>query len=341
MLNGVSWLYGKIIESRNSLYNRGALKSHKLPAPTISVGNITVGGTGKTPLVAYIADYLFEKGETVCIISRGYKRKNESERVLVSDLSRIHSTPEEAGDEPFELAKKLKKKAIVISDKNRVAAAKWAANKFDVTAIVLDDAFQHRKAGRELDLLVVDSTNPFGNKRTIPGGILREPLKNLARADAVVLSRTEQVGDSEGAIREISAIAPNLPIFSAKTRIRSYVSLAEFYRGDLVSSSLPDERTIAFCGIGNPGSFSTLLVKDDINLVDTLEFDNHYSYTKDETRSIEKTAEQKETGVLVTTAKDAVKLRPDQFSLPCFVCLTDVSFDNEKGFADLIDKALS
>ncbi len=185
----ISWIYGTIIEARNSLYEKGVFKSFSLGVPVISIGNITVGGTGKTPLVAFVAEILAEKGEKVCIISRGYGRKNPKKRVLVSDGENILADARQSGDEPFELAQRLLGKAIVVADANRVSAGNWAREKFGITAFVLDDAFQHRKVKRDLDIVTIDATNPFGNKKMLPSGILREPLKNLKRADAIVITR--------------------------------------------------------------------------------------------------------------------------------------------------------
>ena len=137
MLSLLSWIYGKLIDLRNMLYDRGVFESTSLGARTISIGNITTGGTGKTPLVAYVAAILADRGETVCILSRGYGRKNPKKRVLVSGATEIFASVEVAGDEPFELAQKLLGKAIVISDADRVAAGEWAKRKFGVTAFVL------------------------------------------------------------------------------------------------------------------------------------------------------------------------------------------------------------
>src|SRR5215217_6944993 len=149
LLSPIGWLYGKFADVRNALYDRGTLRSYDLGAKTISIGNITAGGTGKTPLVMYVAEILADAGEKVCILTRGYGRES-SGRVLVSDSVQVLVDARIGGDEPVELARKLIGKTIVVADADRVAAAGWAREKFEVTALVLDDAFQHRRAKRNL-----------------------------------------------------------------------------------------------------------------------------------------------------------------------------------------------
>ena len=193
MLTPLGWLYGRIADLRNALYDRGVLRSHPLAARTISIGNITTGGTGKTPLVAHVAEILAERGEKVCILTRGYGRENPKDRVLVSDGVNVLADAKQGGDEPVELARKLLGKAVVVADADRVSAAKWAKEKFGVTAFVLDDGFQHRRAERDVDIICIDATNPFGGGKMLPAGRLREPLHNLERADAVVITSADMV----------------------------------------------------------------------------------------------------------------------------------------------------
>src|SRR5690242_13389671 len=183
-------LYSQIGNIRNALYDLGVLRSYSLGAMTVSIGNITTGGTGKTPLVAHVAELLADAGEKVCILSRGYGRRDPSSRVLVSNWEEVIADAAQAGDEPFELAIRLLGKAIVVSDANRVAAASWAKATFGITAFVLDDAFQHRRAQRDLDIVCVDSTNPFGEAKGTRA-LVREPFANISRADAIVLTRCD------------------------------------------------------------------------------------------------------------------------------------------------------
>src|SRR5215207_5749749 len=166
MLQLAGWLYGQITNLRNFLYETGVFRSHSLGERTISIGNITTGGTGKTPLVAHVAEILADAGERVCVLTRGHGRRNENERVLVSEGGRVLVDAAIGGDEPVELGRKLRGKAVVVSDADRVSAAAWAKEEFGSTVFVLDDGFQHRRAKRDLDIVCVDATNPRG------GGLL-------------------------------------------------------------------------------------------------------------------------------------------------------------------------
>ncbi|MCY7377280.1 MAG: tetraacyldisaccharide 4'-kinase, partial [Pyrinomonadaceae bacterium] len=223
-----SQLYGAVTNVRNVLYEKGVFKSISLGVPVVSVGNITVGGTGKTPMVALIAEMLFESGAKVGILTRGYGRENPKQRVLVSDGERILADAKQSGDEPFELARKLLGKAVVVADTDRVAAGIWAREKFGVTAFVLDDAFQHRRLKRDSDIVLIDATNPFGNGKTLPFGILREPLGNLKRADSIVITRANLVEDVSNLQSQIKQFNQTCPIFTSKNQISNLSELKDF-----------------------------------------------------------------------------------------------------------------
>ena len=220
-------IYGAVAGARNRLYEKGVFESHALGAKTVSIGNITVGGTGKTPLVAFVAETLFEAGEKVCILTRGYGRKNPKKRVFVTDGEKILTDAKNAGDEPFELAEKLLGKAVIISDADRVSAGLWAREKFGITAFVLDDAFQHRKVKRDFDIVCIDATNPFGNGKVLPSGILREPLANLKRADAIVITRANLMEKIENLKSEISKYT-DAPVFISHNEFSKITEINDF-----------------------------------------------------------------------------------------------------------------
>jgi tetraacyldisaccharide 4'-kinase len=342
-------LYGLITKARNSLYETGVFKSFTLGVPTVSVGNITVGGTGKTPLVAFITQILAETGEKVCVLSRGYGRDNSKQRVLVSDGKKILTDVRESGDEPFELAQKLLGKAIVVVDANRAAAGNWARERFGITAFVLDDAFQHRRVRRDVNIVAIDATNPFGNEKLLPAGILREPLENLKRADAIVITRanlTKNVADLKAQISEYNSHCPifvsknralgliNLENFSAKTSTDANYELRITSQRPKTKDRRTTERCFAFCALGNPRNFFEQLRKENFNLASTEEFPDHHFYTQKDIEKLQTKARKANAEVLLTTAKDAVKLKNLEFDLPCFVVASEMVFDAENDFRD-------
>lgn len=334
MLSLPAAIYGKIAETRNRLYDKGVLDTFDLGGPTYSIGNLTTGGTGKTPLVAYVADVLAARGERVCILTRGYGRKDPKKRVLVSDGEQILADTDTAGDEPIELAIKLGGKAIIIADADRVSAAEWARRRFGVTAFVLDDGFQHRRAIRDLDIVCVDATNPFGGGKMLPAGRLREPLSGLARADIVVITRADLVAQTRSLRDEIEGLAPDAEIFESSNSITGYAP---------VNAGVPrppeplDVRHVfAFCGIGNPENFFLHLRNHHMNLAGTKIFADHYRYTQADVAAIEAAARSAHADLLLTTAKDGVKLSKMEFTLPCLVVATDIGLDGPERFAALL-----
>ncbi len=336
-MSPLGWLYGKIIDARNARYEDGTLKSHSLGAPVISVGNITVGGTGKTPLVAYIAETLAVMGEEVCIISRGYKRENGKTRVLVSDGEKRLANVNQAGDEPFELASKLIGKAIVISDADRVSAGKWAVENYGITAFILDDAFQHRKAHRDLDIVVIDATNPFGNEKTLPFGILREPFKNLRRADLFIISRANLVNSVEPLKTKIREFNNSAPIVISENVVSKVLKLEDFVKNNDVPILDPaTQNGLAFCAIGNPDNFFRQLTKSDFKISATKAFPDHHAYSKRDFQKLESAARMCGADVFFTTAKDAVKLSRVEFYRPCYVVENEMIFDDEKKLRETI-----
>jgi tetraacyldisaccharide 4'-kinase len=344
-----SWLYGAIANVRNKLYERGVFNSTSLGVPTISVGNITVGGTGKTPLVAYIADILSSKGERVCILTRGYGRPNPKERVLVSDAKSIFVSPKEAGDEPYELARKLIGKAFVIADADRVSAGMWARQKFGITAFVLDDGFQHQKVKRNLNIVTIDATEPFGNGKTLPFGILREPLSNLRRADLIVITRTNLAHDIKNLKSQISNLDCDCPVILASSKFREPLNIKGLNKSGKLSASLKKEteieldrntKILAFCALGNPENFFAQLRIENYEIVSTKRFPDHHFYDQIEIDSLQKTASEFGANTLITTAKDAVKLKGLNFTIPCFVAENDLSFDHEEIIRKMIDAVI-
>lgn len=319
------------------LYDKGVFEVFDAPVRVISVGNITTGGTGKTPLVAYIAGILADRGEKVCILTRGYGRIGAKNRVLVTDGEKILSDAEHSGDEPFELANKLIGKAIIIADADRVAAASWARRKFGVTAFLLDDGFQHRQVRRALDIVCIDATDDFKRAKMLPDGRLREPLSGLRRAGAVVITRANLVDNIETLKAEIAEINLQVPVFVAKNKISNIVELAEFQvKAKSKQPNFQEKKAFAFCGIGNSETFFDQLLQEKINVTGTIAFRDHHIYTQSDVGRIEKRARETSAAILLTTAKDAVKLSSFRFEIPCFVVEIEIFIDNADAFKNLI-----
>lgn len=348
------WIYGTIAGLRQILYRRGLFKSYDLEAPTISVGNITAGGTGKTPIVAFIAEILAKKGEKVCILTRGYGRENPKERVLVSDGETIFADPLQSGDEPFALARKLLGKAVVIADADRAEAGFWARKEYSVSAFILDDGFQHVRVKRDLDVVLIDATDPFGRKKSF----LRESVKSLKRADVVVISRADLV-ESRAVSKlkvQISKINPNCKIFVSKNEIDKLTNLKSFptqlnenrailetpveisAQESILAAHhiLPETRFAVFCALGNPDNFFEQLRRDKFNLVCTKKFPDHHFYSQSDILKLEKAAVAAGAEVLLTTLKDAVKLTHLNFNLPCYIVESGLIFDDEPAFIEFI-----
>lgn len=323
MLSLLSPIYGKVIDWRNRLYDRGILDTFSLGARTISIGNITTGGTGKTPLVAHAAELLAERGEKVCILTRGYGRRDPKRRVLVSDGKKVLADAATSGDEPLELAQKLLGKAIVIADADRVAAAEWALRKFGITVFILDDGFQHRRARRDLDVICLDAMDPFGGDRLLPAGRLREPAENLARADAVVITRSDLAGGLGTLMQQVSHLAPDASVFVARKEI---TNLAVIGNG----------RAFAFCGLGNPEAFFDQLRRAGIDLSGSRRYPDHHYYTQADVDSIELEAESAGAEHLLTTGKDTVKFEGLRFTLPRRTVEIEVRLDDDEAFAAML-----
>jgi tetraacyldisaccharide 4'-kinase len=338
LLSPFSLLYGAIVKTRRMLYEKRFFASFELGVKTISVGNITVGGTGKTPLVAMISEILLNEGERVCILTRGYGRDNPKERVLVADGERVLADAREAGDEPFELANKLEGRAIIIADADRAGAGKWALEEFGVTVFVLDDGFQHLRLKRHLDLVLLDATNPFGNGKMLPAGVLRESLLSLKCADAVIITRANLVQDVSDIKTKVAEINTDCRIFVSRNEFTDPIKLKGFLseKKPYPKSKIQNLKSTAFCALGNPDNFFAQLRQEGFSLATTQSFADHHIYTQNEIRNLEKKAVESAAEILLTTAKDAVKLTHVKFNLPCFVMENGLTIDDESVFIELI-----
>ena len=331
VLPPLSLLYGAVTRTRLSLYRRGTFQTTKLDRPVISIGNITTGGTGKTPLVEYVAKSIAAQGRKVCILTRGYGRKDPHLQVIVSDGYGVLASPSEAGDEPYLLATKLAGKAAVISSADRIAAGQEAIKDFGTEVFVLDDGFQHLRLARDLNIVCIDATNPWGGGRLLPYGRLRESLEGMSRADCVVLTRCDQVESVESLREEVFELTGGKPIFESRMRPVRVTSL----KNGPETISVPG-RVGAFCAVGNPSSFFENLRELGYELGLERAFADHHVYSQSEIEGLNQLAKHTGAMALITTAKDAVKLKGIAFSLPCYVLEIEININEADAFSKLV-----
>lgn len=332
-----SALYSLATRLRLAAYRRHLFSVTKLDAPVISVGNITTGGTGKTPLVEWACRVIADQGKRVCVLTRGFGRQNPNEQIIVSDGNKILANASAAGDEPLLLAENLIGVAAVVCNSNRAVAGAWAINNLQSEVFVLDDGFQHLRLARDLNIVTIDATNPWGGG-LLPYGHLREPLSGLARADCVVLTRTEEPADLASITRTVQKIVGPAPIF----RSRMHTSALRDLNGEAVEhASLISQPVGAICGVGNPVSFFNHLRREGFELAFERALPDHYNYQQADVDNIVAEAKQKGARSILTTAKDAVKLSAFQFEIPCYVLEIKISIAEEAGLIQLIRNQLS
>ncbi len=330
-------LYGAVTRARLAAYRSGLFSISQLPVPVISVGNITTGGTGKTPLVDWVCRVLAGDGYKTCVLTRGYRRSNPEVQVVVSDGTRVLADARQSGDEPFLLARNLLGVAAVIANADRVAAGHWAIQNFGTSAFVLDDGFQHLRISRDLDIVTIDATNPWGDGALLPHGRLREELSGLSRANCIVITRAEQIESLDYLKKSIQRYTP-APILTS----RMVTSRLRTIHGDVVDKSrLSNEPVGAFCGIGNPASFFTHLQREGAKLTLTHAYPDHHVYKQFEVDQLAARAKAAGATALVTTAKDAVKLDALSIALPCYVLEVEVAIDQSDQLIELIRNRLA
>jgi tetraacyldisaccharide 4'-kinase len=251
----------------------------------------------------------------------------------VSDGESIFSNPFDAGDEPFLLAKNLVGSAAVISDIDRVSAGKGAIEHLKTDCFILDDGFQHLRLARDLDIVTVDATNPWGGGALLPFGRLREKPDALKRADCLVITRSDQVAAVTPLVSELRTISGDRPIFISRMVIRRFTRLDKDLEAEI------NGPVAAFCAVGNPSSFFKLFEDSGCELVFKKQFPDHHVYSAGDLQSLEHDAKSAGARVLVTTAKDAVKLNAKSFSLPCYVMEIELKIENDAELAQMIRRA--
>ena len=304
-------LYSCLMANRSNLYRNGFFKQHNLEVPVISVGNLLLGGTGKTPLVLYIAKFLARHGKKPAILSRGYKGKATAKINVVSDPMDILLDALMAGDEPRLLAEKLPG-IPVLTGKKRAVTGRFAIDSFAVDSLILDDGFQHMAVKRDLDLVLFSGHKLLGNGYVLPGGELREPVSSLKRADAFVITGV----DSPAPINVTEFIGflknsfPNTPVFIGSYHAEDMIP--RFFQGHHDTFSLADACAMSlygFCGIAQPESFKKIIINSRLNLVGFHPFKDHHTYSPDNISTLCRDATKSGAQAMITTEKDFVKLR--------------------------------
>ena len=323
-MNSLSLLYGGMVRARAALYASGHLRSHRAPAPVVSVGNLTFGGTGKTPFVEFLARRLKFEGFRPAILSRGYGRRTKAPRLVSSGEGPLVS-PEEGGDEPVALARRLPGVAVAVAAR-RIEAARLAGQ-LSCDVFLLDDGFQHLSLQRDANLLLLDARDPFGGGSLPPAGRLREPLDAIRRADAIVFTRVERGLPSPEAERTVALLCPETPVFHAAIRADS---LRDEGGSPVETREVSLRRCVAACGVAEPAGFAAALRRLDLAAEETFVFPDHHRYSDRELTRIRQAADRTGAAFLVTTEKDAVKLA-GRVSLPVVTVHLEVEVQ-EPGF---------
>ena len=313
-------IYLNCIRLRNFLYNKGWLKAHYTKAVVISVGNITVGGTGKTPLVIWLYNTV-SKSYQCAILTRGYKA---TQNYL---------------DEPAILNENCPQAKLIVNP-DRVTSANEAVSKFNAQILIMDDGFQHRRLARDLDIVAIDATCPFGYGKLLPAGLLREPVDSLKRAAAAIITRADQVSEAE--VKEIEdklrSINPDMSIARA---VHSPVCVKSVGDKEISLEELRNKKIFAFCGIGNPQAFLDTIKSLDADLVGSKIFNDHYQYTDGCLAEIREKAKLEKADFVLTTQKDWTKIRNSRDRAFAYLVVELRFISGQEKIKQLIDKALA
>lgn len=333
ILSLLSFIYGLAVRTLLFMYRRAP---RRLPCKVISVGNITLGGTGKTSLVELIAGYLRDNGHKVAILSRGYKRKRKDDEPGFVGYGTM-------GDEPYMLSVNLRDVPVVV-DPDRIRAANRAVREYGVDTVVLDDGFQQWRIKKDLEIVTIDAVNPFGNRRLLPRGILRQPLSSLASAQVFVLTKTN-LGPPRDEIKLfLNRINPQGSVFESV-----HMPVGFYELGDsevLLDINILRGRTVTvISGIGDPASFENLIRNLGITVGLSFKFPDHYHYTRKDLQDIIEQSHKKHIGIIVTTQKDAIRINPQvlQYKPPAiYVLRIKLKIVNdEEGFYSRLRKLYS
>lgn len=314
----LSLLYGGIVRLRVWLYAKGLLKQKRLKAPVVSVGNLTVGGTGKTPMVIWLAERFLAEGKHVAILSRGYSGTNGT-------------------SDEIELMKfRLQGRAAFGVGKDRFAEGQRIESQRPIDVFLLDDGFQHLQLARDLDILLMDTSCPLAGESLLPAGRLREPLSAMSRANILVFTRTENMPGTVEAIQKLN----QYPVFAAATRLVGFRRLG----GEITllsASEIGAGPFFAFCGLGNPNAFFRDLRSWGLAVCGQMSFPDHHRYTEKDVSQIQMGAKRAGANAFVTTEKDERNLSGMGFDhAPVYVSAIDLVVSPEADFKCILDQTL-
>ena len=299
----LSFLFRIAVWFRNKLYNYEVIKIKRLSCKVISIGNVSSGGTGKTPMVEHISRYFINKGKSVAVVLKGYKRIYDDMQVVEFgyDNSESKLNTGNFGDEALMLLENLPKtengKGLLITSDNKLSGAKFADNKFKHDLVIIDDGFQLRKLIRDLDIVMV---NPYEKKLLIPAGNLREPFKNVKRADIIIFNH--KFSSSVNLLHK-----GNLnKAVDCKYELINFVNI----RNEILEEN--HSKAVAFCGIGDPDSFNTLFEKSNIKIAEFIRFSDHHGFETEDAEKIIKSYKSTNADCILTTQKDFVRLKHPQ-----------------------------
>ena len=342
LLRCLSYIYGFGARVNLWLYEAGILSRRKLDCCVISIGNITVGGTGKTPTAQRVAMMVKNMGYRVVILNRGYRSHWDKPLGVVSDGKKIFMTSYEAGDEAYLMAKMMPGIPVVIG-KNRDVTGSYAVDKLHAEVIIMDDGYQHWQLNRDLDIVLVDTLNLFGNGNLLPRGILREPLSHLNRADMFLFTKSDQSSQLTRSIltENIRQYNTKAPIVESIHHPKEFVEIADWYKGiqqnPLPLKELEGKKVMVFSAIGNPSSFEQNVSGCGLDIVEAVRYPDHHDYGMLEMQYIAERASELKADALITTGKDAVKI-PTEFiyfnrDIPLYVMNMDIMITrNEETF---------
>lgn len=305
----LAFIYYIITSLRNKFYDKGIFKIKKIPGvEIICIGNITVGGTGKTPGVQFFVKKIQKMGRKVAVVSRGYKGKRKHEPLLVSDGNKIFATTKESGDEPFIHALNLK--APIIVSKDRYAGCVFAKKHYDVDVIILDDGFQHRKLGRNRDIVLIDATNPFGWSALLPKGTLREDFKKACRrASEFIITKADLVTEKE--IEKIKRYLKQKENKAVSVAKHGVTSLCDIKGNPKPLFWVNGQKVLLFSGLANPLNFEKTVISLNPKHIERIDFIDHHNFKKKDIETIKKKAQDMGAKFIITTEKDFVKLPRD------------------------------